>query len=374
MTRLLKSISAVRSRLGQSTCIEHAPPESSLHQGLKAERFIQTVRNVGKCLLSFIEEKTGFKVKSSHPLFPWSFRRAAFLYTRFHVLRDGMTPFELATGRPYRGKLVPFGKTVLAQVLPKTKSKAEPWKRCVFLGRSVLGNLRLVADAQGIHYARSVRRGSLNFDTELIVSMKGVPWNSVLDVIVPKKWNSVLDVIVPKKLKLPRFRKPELSDAKVDPGPDEAASDPPSPAKNEPPSVVDAELGEGNGVAGSSAMSTTSSAELVPDHEMTDAQAQQAVASGSIMNVIAPEFCSQGSMLRRIPELDRPTAHEDVEVPELDLEFEFDEGFQDGHDDPSLGDEEAELREMDEYAKRLEASWASRTHEEGPPVLGPEAL
>ena len=109
-------------------------------------------------------------------------------------------------------------------------------------------------------------------------------------------------------------------------------------------------------------------------HEMTDAQAQQAVASGSIMNVIAPEFCSQSSMLRRIPELDRPTAHEDVEVPELDLEFDFDEGFQDGRDDPSLGDEEAELREIDEDAKRLEASWASRTYEEGPPVLGPEAL
>ena len=133
MTQLLKSISAVRSRSGQPTRIEHAPPESSLHQGLKAERFIQTVRNMGKCLLSSIEEKTGFKVKSSHPLFPWSFRHAAFLYTRFHVLRDGMTPFELATGRPYRGKLVPFGMTVLAQVLPKTKSKAEPWKRCVFL-------------------------------------------------------------------------------------------------------------------------------------------------------------------------------------------------------------------------------------------------
>ena len=324
MTQLLKSISAVRSRLGQSTRIEHAPPESSLHQGLKAERFIQTVRNVGKCLLSFIEEKTGFKVKSSHPLFPWSFRHAAFLYTRFHVLRDGMTPFELATGRPYRGKLVPFGMTVLAQVLPKTKSKAEPWKRCVFLGRSVLGNLCLVADAQGIHYARSVRRGSLNFDTELIVSMKGVPWNSVLDVIVPKK------------LKLPRFRMPELFDAKVDPGPDEAASDPPSPAGNEPPSVVDAEPGEGNGVAGSSAMSTNSSAELVPDHEMTDAQAQQAVASGSIMNVITPEFCSQSAMLRRIPELDRPTAHEDVEVPELDLEFDLTKVFKMGVMTPVL--------------------------------------
>ena len=49
MTQLLKSISAVRSRLGQSTRIEHAPPESSLHQGLKAERFIQCHTDGEEC-------------------------------------------------------------------------------------------------------------------------------------------------------------------------------------------------------------------------------------------------------------------------------------------------------------------------------------
>ena len=134
MIQFLKTVSASRSRLGLGTKIEVAPPDSQLHHGLKAERFITIVRSMEKCLLASIEEKTGWKVTSNHPLFYWAFRHGAFLYSRFHVLCCGQTPFKLLHGRAYAGKLCPFGATVFAQILPKTNAKAEPWRRCVWLG------------------------------------------------------------------------------------------------------------------------------------------------------------------------------------------------------------------------------------------------
>ena len=87
----------------------------------------------------FVEQKTGFKVKSSHPLYQWCFVHGAFLYTRFHVQPSGQTPFELALGRGYTGKLCAFGSAVYAQIVPFKKSKGESWEKYIFLGRAPWG-------------------------------------------------------------------------------------------------------------------------------------------------------------------------------------------------------------------------------------------
>ena len=70
-----------------------------------------------------------------------------------------------------------------AQFLPKSKSKGESWKPCVWLGRSTLGDLNLVGDAQGIHQARSVRLSPKRFDVEALKTMKGVPWDHTLEAL-----------------------------------------------------------------------------------------------------------------------------------------------------------------------------------------------
>ena len=138
----LQVVSSSRTRMGVATKVELAPPDSKLHHGLKAERFIGIVRDLGNTLLATIKERTGFTVRSGHPVFQWAFRHSAFLYTRFHVQQSGQTAFELVHGRSYAGKLCPYGSAVFAQLLPLTPAKGNGWTKGIFLGKSTLGNLK----------------------------------------------------------------------------------------------------------------------------------------------------------------------------------------------------------------------------------------
>ena len=368
MKNFLRMVESTRTRLGVATTIEYVAPESKLHHGLKAERFIDIVRSMGKCLLATVEEKTGFKVKSSHPLFQWAFRHGAFLYCRFHVLRCGQTPFELVHGRSYAGKLCPFGSVVFAQVLPITKAKAESWRKCVWLGKSSLGNLNLVADAQGVHYARSFRRGALTFDSEAIASMKGVPWNSQLDTVPVKR------------KKAPRFRVPEL-EAQALPG-QEGDSAPPL----EPPAAVDGgvPLGAQQGASsentgGSSSMSESSagSQELIADSETPDAsqvtEVFRAMLAGSEGAVESPSDEAPKSslpfFLQRIVREDLPVNDEEEMFPGLSgLDGELPEG------ERVMDEIEPYTDRQEPDADQPESRWKDLGYEDGPPVLSAAEL
>ena len=75
------------------------------------------------------------------------------------------SPFHRAMERPYRGKLVEFGETVLAHLPEVGKGSGNPapkladtWKSSVWLGKSNLTDEHLVRTDDGPVYARSVRR------------------------------------------------------------------------------------------------------------------------------------------------------------------------------------------------------------------------
>ena len=96
-----------------------------------------------------------------------------------------------------------------AQLLPKSKSNGESWKPCVWLGRSTLGDLNLVADAQGV-----LRLSPKGLGVEALKTMKGVPWDFTLDALPLRRRR------IPVAVRLPAIAE--------GPGPAEAASDPPS--------------------------------------------------------------------------------------------------------------------------------------------------
>ena len=328
MKAFVKAVVDARTRLGLATKVTYAPPDSRLHQGLKAERFIGIIRGLGKTLVKTIEEHTGLQLQSGHPVYVWAFRHAGFLYSRFHVQRDGMTAFELVHNRSYTGKLTQFGSSVLAQYLPISSAKGVSWKRCIFLGKSTLGNLNIVADANGVHHARTMRKGALGFESEAIASAKGVPWNVSLDVLPTKRTRA------------PRVRAPALVEPEVPgPGPDEAGSDPSSSSLSG---------GSGDG-ASMSVGGPPSSIELLPDNAMLDAFVS-VVSNG--------EEC----FTRRVQE-DQPTGHEPEVIPETDFE---------------LGDLETAPSEsepvLDDEAQQATKAWADRRYEDGPPNLSPDEL
>ena len=160
MKKLLQMVVMARTRLGLTTVVEAANPDSSEHQGVRAERYIDKVRRLGLCLLHTVAANANMTIKSSHPLYPWAFRHSAFLLSRYHVHSDGVTSFELVHGRKFDAKIAAFGSTVFCQMLPKPKTKGIPWEKCVYLGRSTMGSLSIVSTSKGIGYARTVRRAA----------------------------------------------------------------------------------------------------------------------------------------------------------------------------------------------------------------------
>ena len=160
MKKLLQMVEMARTRLGLETVIEAANPDSSEHQGVRAERYIDKVRRLGLCLLHTVAANAKLVIKSSHPLYPWAFRQAAFLITRYHVHADGVSSFELVHGRKFDAKIAAFGSTVFCQMLPKPKTKGIPWEKGVYLGRSSNGFLEHCVNKQWHRLRENGQKGS----------------------------------------------------------------------------------------------------------------------------------------------------------------------------------------------------------------------
>ncbi|CAE7542324.1 unnamed protein product [Symbiodinium sp. CCMP2592] len=342
MKQLASYVVATRLKMGLATEEEPIPPEAGSHGASRAERFIGTIRSLGNCLLKTIEQHTGHKTESKDPLFSWAFRHAAFLHTRFKVQKDGCSPFELVHGRKYKSKLVPFGSFVYAQFLPKSKSKGETWKPCIWLGRSTLGDLNIVGDSQGIHQARSVRLSPKRYDVEALKIMKGVPWDHTLEVLPMRRRKTPLAV------RLPVIAEgPELPPGPPAPPGDEAASDPPSP--------------DGAGGAG---ISSVGSAPSVSSMSLPG-ESSSAMSSGESAELMVDV---PGGVNRLELEEEMPTGHDG------------EEGFAEADGDPLEAGLEVDWR-VDESAEpkdqvdhELSKEWASRRYEDGPPQLPAEKL
>ena len=346
MEKLCKMICLARTRLGFSTEIEPAVPDSSEHQGVRAERYIDKVRRLGLCLLRTVSAGTKLEIKSSHPLYGWAFRRAAFLLTRFHVHSDGCASFELVHGRKYDSKIAAFGSVVFAQVVPKKKVKGVTWDKAVYLGKSSIGNLSIISSSSGVHYARTIRRASEVYQPDMIVAMRGVVWDPKLDVVSAKACKPV------------KFRIPEIA-VEGGPGPDEAASDPISAPRSPGSSVLHELQNEPLGSAQSA------SAELIPAEPgpMEVGQVQEDLA-----------------WLQRVLDEDRPHGHEEESLacdPDECLEADFSEGFWDDDFVEGDGAAEGELPEASEsQSERGDQGmpWEGRPYSDGPPDLPAEEL
>ena len=178
MKQLLKSIVEMRARSGLKTTKEVVPPDPALQRGNRAERYVQTIRRLGNCLLASVENNVKGKLPAAHRLRPWAYAHAAWLMNRYSVGKDKKTPFELKFERKYQSKLVPFGSTIYAQYLPKNKKKGLPaWSKGIFLGKQSDTELYLITDSTGVHLARSVRRCVEMWQLGTLMKIAGAPWD-----------------------------------------------------------------------------------------------------------------------------------------------------------------------------------------------------
>ena len=349
MVQLTNLVKIARSRLGFATTVEFAPPDSSEHQGLRAERYIDIVRKLGLCLLHTVSARTKRTITSAHPLYVWCFRHAAFLLSRFRVHSDGCTSFELVHGRKYEAKLAPFGSTIFAQPIPKPKAKGVAWEKAVFLGKSTVGNLNIISNAKGVQYSRTMRRAAEEYQADLVMAMRGVPWDPREDV-VGVKLKPPLRVRFPVAAESgppPPEPEPPVDTAAQD----EAGSDPESPGSSilqGLDAVSHPALSSSS--ASSSASQQASSMELVPDHQPmnTDRVESEVV-----------------HFIRRADVGDFELGHEDDTVA-----CGEDEELEEVSEEPAFSVSASGSPERSDEGM----PWEGRRFEEGPPELSSEAL
>ena len=124
MKQLIEAVKSARTTLKMKTEVEYTPPGD--HQANPAERAIQTVRRLGNTLLEAVNKGLNKALPGTHALRTWAYAHAAWLYNRFHVLPGSkQTPFEVATERPYKGRLTEFGTAVFGQPLPHKPSRGK---------------------------------------------------------------------------------------------------------------------------------------------------------------------------------------------------------------------------------------------------------
>ena len=178
MRQLLEAVQTTRAGHKLKTKLEYTP--AGHHQSNPAERAIQTVRRLGNTLLEGVRKGLGSQLHGSHALRSWAYAHAAWLYNRFHVHPGScQTAFEIATDRPYRGRLTEFGTAVYGQPLPHKpqQRKGVPgWVKAVFVGKLVDCDLAILSGPTGLFLSRGVRRCAQQWQPELIESAKALPW------------------------------------------------------------------------------------------------------------------------------------------------------------------------------------------------------
>ena len=177
LKQLIQSVMATRSSMAMKTSVEYIPQGHS--QSNPAERAIQTVKRLGNTLLEEVRKGAGLQLPSSHVLFPWAYSHAAWLYNRFHVGANKQTAFEVATDRPYQGRLATFGSAVCGQPLPhraQQRKGAPAWQKGVFVGKLADCDLAILCGVGGLFLSRGIRRCAQQWQGDLIMAVKGLPW------------------------------------------------------------------------------------------------------------------------------------------------------------------------------------------------------
>ena len=120
-----------RGALGLSTTLADSVPHAHETNGA-AERAIQTVRRLANTFLDTVRSKAKIDIPHSHRLVSWALKHSSWILNRFHKhSATQRTAFEIMTGFPYSGKLIPFGSSVMAKRL-KVKRKGDRRQKATY--------------------------------------------------------------------------------------------------------------------------------------------------------------------------------------------------------------------------------------------------
>ena len=172
---LVTAIVETRRKMNRKTHDQNNKPYQK-GRTARVERFIQKLRNQTVCLVRAVEKKLGIEIPEGHAMWAWRLCHASWLLNRCHRhAAIGSTPYQSVVGRPYVGKIAPFGQYVFALKKPEKKGTAN----CIggiFLGKNAQ-DLRLVGVEDGILATGSVRRIATGWRKEPVLNLSVTPWN-----------------------------------------------------------------------------------------------------------------------------------------------------------------------------------------------------
>ena len=169
----MELVRATRTRLGLETLLTISKAYDKSRTAI-AERHVQTVRNQQKTLSLHLEEKIRATIPDGHGFHTWAARHASWLLNRFakHSALQS-TPYEQLYGRPYRGRVCPFGAQVFA-LDPVSKYKPS-WVRGVWVGKDALDQDIVVLGGGHLVRTRAVRMSREETDGELVMGVTATP-------------------------------------------------------------------------------------------------------------------------------------------------------------------------------------------------------
>ncbi|CAE7197817.1 unnamed protein product, partial [Symbiodinium sp. CCMP2592] len=166
--KLRNEVRRMRLQLGLQTDVQQSAEESHQSNG-GAEVAVQTLRQQCNTLFSMYEAETKLQVATAHALHPWCLRHSSWILNRFVLRPGGLTPFEIIHGRPYKGKVLPFGETVMGLVSPGPKGKPR-FIQAIMIGKCTPDDEFILCSGAGkLMLARTVRRLATGFTPALHV-------------------------------------------------------------------------------------------------------------------------------------------------------------------------------------------------------------
>ena len=117
-----------------------------------------------------LQTKLAVTVSSSHALWSWCMRHAAWILNRYN-LHQGLTAYEVVYGKPYSGQICEYGEPVLG--FAKSLMKGNPrWHRMLFLGKVDGQDSFLLFNGTALILTRSVRRVKTNWVSHMAFYME----------------------------------------------------------------------------------------------------------------------------------------------------------------------------------------------------------
>ena len=165
---------------GCRTIVEESPVASSGSNG-GVERAVQTVEGQIRSLKLALEGRIGREINAEAAVVTFIAEYAAYLCNRLEVGQDGKTPYERTKGKSPTVLGIEFGEKLLwrkrgGAKLDKINTK---WEYGIFVGIRQKSGEIWVADQNGVHKARSVRRLARQdrWTADSVLWVRNVPWN-----------------------------------------------------------------------------------------------------------------------------------------------------------------------------------------------------